>query len=205
MYGDTVLPGGDMPPTLPQYSDVVQRALVFAASRHKEPRKGSDIPYITHPAHVAILLARYGFEEPVLAAAILHDVLEDTETRSEELRQKFGQEITGLVEQLSEPQFEDRPRTETWDQRKQAKLRMLEKASRGALAIAAADRVHNTANILEDLRECGPSVWKRFNSSPEKILDFGRKVLDILQRRFPHPLTEEYGELLEKLEKVSRP
>lgn len=194
-----------MPPSRPQYSDLVQRALVFAASRHKDPRKGSDIPYITHPAHVAILLARHGFEEPVLAAAILHDVLEDTETRSEELRQKFGQEITGMVEELSEPQFEDRPRRETWDQRKRAKLQMLKKASRGALAIVAADRVHNTANILVDIRQQGPEVWTRFNSSPEKILTFGRKVLEILQRRFPHPLTEEYARLHERLEKAPRP
>jgi (p)ppGpp synthase/HD superfamily hydrolase len=187
------------------YSHLIHRALVWASQRHVEPRKGSDIPYITHPVHVAIILGRLGFDEQVLAAAILHDVLEDTATTAEELRREFGEEVTRMVEELSEPQFVDRPRTETWDRRKQVKLQMLEKASRGALAIAAADRVHNTANILDDIARHGPQVWGRFNSSPEKILDFGHQVLAILRRRFPHRLTEEYADLHEQLERAPRP
>jgi (p)ppGpp synthase/HD superfamily hydrolase len=187
------------------YSDLVQRALVFAATRHKEFRKGSNIPYITHPAHVAILLAQHDFNEHIMAAAILHDVLEDTETTPEELSQEFGDEVTHMVQQLTEPQMRDLPRKETWPLRKKAKLDMLETASRGALAIVAADRVHNTANFLDDIQQHGPQIWNRFNSSPEKILDFGRKVLEILRRRFPHPLTEEYARLHEKLEKAPRP
>ncbi|MCK4597777.1 HD domain-containing protein [bacterium] len=185
------------------YSDIVQRALVFAAKKHTEPRKGTDIPYITHPAHVAIILARHGFDENVLAAAILHDVLEDTETIPEELGREFGEQILHLVQELSEPQF-DQPKGETWGLRKKAKLGMLQTASRSTLAIAAADRVHNTANILHDIEKEGPSVWTRFNSRPERILEFGRKVLEILRERFPHPLTEEYAELLEKLEEAPR-
>jgi len=187
------------------YSDVIQRALVWASQRHTEPRKGSDIPYITHPAHVAIILARKGFDEPVLAAAILHDLLEDTQTTVEEIRREFGAQIAGMVQELSEPQFPDRPRKETWALRKEAKLKMLQEASGGALAIAAADRVHNTANILDDIACQGPQVWNRFNSSPEKILEFGRSVLAILEDRFPHPLTEEYARLHRQLEQAPRP
>lgn len=185
------------------YSDIVQRALVFAAKKHTEPRKGTDIPYITHPAHVAIILARHGFDENVLAAAILHDVLEDTETIPEELGREFGEQILHLVQELSEPQF-DQPKGETWGLRKKAKLGMLQTASRSTLAIAAADRVHNTANILHDIEKEGPTVWTRFNSGPEKILEFSRAVLEILRERFPHPLTEEYAELLEKVEEAPR-
>jgi len=187
------------------YSDVIQRALVWASLRHKEPRKGTAIPYITHPAHVAIILARQGFDEPVVAAAILHDLLEDTETAAEEIRREFGDDIAGMVQELSEPQYPDRPRKETWALRKETKLKMLKEASRGALAIAAADRVHNTANILDDIARHGPQVWSRFNSAPEKILEFGRAVLAILCDRFPHPLTEEYARLHRKLEQAPRP
>ncbi len=185
------------------YSDIVQRALVFAAKKYTEPRKGTTIPYITHPAHVAIILARHGFDENVLAAALLHDVLEDTETTPEELGQEFGEQILHLVQELSEPQF-DQPKRETWGLRKKAKLGMLQTASHSTLAIVAADRVHNTANILHDIEKEGPGVWTRFNSSPERILEFGRKVLEILRERFPHPLTEEYAELLEKLGEAPR-
>ncbi len=193
--------------TAPQafYSDVIQRALVWASQRHTEPRKGTDIPYITHPAHVAIILARHGFDEPVLAAAILHDLLEDTETSAEEIHRAFGEEVAGMVQELSEPRFPDRPRKETWGLRKEAKLDMLREASTGALAIAAADRVHNTANVLADIARHGPQIWNRFNSSPEKILDFGRAVLTILRDRFPHPLTEEYARLHRQLEQAPKP
>jgi hypothetical protein len=186
------------------YSRLVQQALVFAARKHTAPRKGTDVPYITHPAHVALLLARHGFDEKVLAAAILHDVLEDTATTPEELSEAFGPEVAGMVAEISEPQF-DRPRDQTWDLRKQAKLKMLQAASPGTLAIAAADRVHNTANILEDISRHGPEAWNVFNSSPEKILEFGRRVLEILRRRFPHPLTEEYTRLFAELERAPRP
>ncbi len=189
----------------PAYSAVIQRALVWASKRHLEPRKGTDIPYITHPAHVAIILSRLGFDERVLAAAILHDTLEDTATTAEELRREFGEEVVVMVQELSEPQFPDRPRKETWSLRKEAKLKMLRDASAGTLAIVAADRVHNTANILDDITRHGPGVWDRFNSSPEKILEFGRGVLAILRQRFPHPLTEEYARLHEQLEQAPRP
>jgi guanosine-3',5'-bis(diphosphate) 3'-pyrophosphohydrolase len=182
------------------FSDIIQKALVFAACRHTVPRKGTNIPYITHPVHVAIILARHGFDDQVLAAAILHDVLEDTETSGDELLHEFGEQVTHMVQELSEPQMADRPRKETWGFRKQVKLEMLEKASRGALAIVAADRVHNTANILRDIEEHGSAIWTRFNSSPERILEFGRRVLEILRRRFPHPLTEEYAALHRRLE-----
>jgi len=187
------------------YSAVIQKALVWASQRHTEPRKGTDIPYITHPAHVAIILARQGFDESVLAAAILHDLLEDTGTTPGEINREFGDEIAAMVQELSEPQFPDRPRKETWALRKETKLRMLQEASPGALAIVAADRVHNTANILGDIARHGPQVWNRFNSSPEKILEFGRSVLAILRERFAHPLTEEYARLHRALEEAPRP
>jgi len=192
-----------VPPEM--FSDTIQRALVWASQRHTEPRKGTGVPYVTHPAHVAIILARQGFSEPVLAAAILHDLLEDTGTTAGEIRREFGDRIADMVQELSEPQFPDRPRKETWARRKEIKLKMLREASAGALAIAAADRVHNTANILDDIARCGPEIWNRFNSSPEKILEFGRKVLAILRERFPHPLTEEYARLHGKLEQAPRP
>ena len=87
------------------YSHLVQRALTLAARKHTNPRKGTDIPYITHPVHVALILARHGFDDQVLAAAILHDVLEDTETTPDELRNAFGDRILHMVQEVSEPNF----------------------------------------------------------------------------------------------------
>lgn len=185
------------------YSHLVQRALIFAARKHTKPRKGTDIPYVTHPVHVAVILARHGFDDRVLAAAILHDVLEDTETTPEELHNVFGDRVLSIVQQVSEPNF-GRPRSETWEQRKESKLEQLQSASREALAISAADRLHNVSNTLHDIEVSGPAVWERFRRGPEKILKFERSVLEILRQRFPHPLTEEYAAALRRLEKAPR-
>ena len=186
------------------YSQLVQQALIFAARKHTNPRKGTDIPYITHPVHVAIILARHDFDDQVLAAAILHDVLEDTETTPEELDNTFGDKVLHMVQEVSEPNFK-RPKSETWEQRKETKLEHLHSASREVLAISAADRLHNVSNTLHDIEVSGPAVWERFRRGPEKILEFERSVLDILRQRFPHPLTEEYAAALRRLEKVPRP
>lgn len=185
------------------YSDLVQRALAFAARKHTKPRKGTDIPYITHPAHVAIILARHGFDDQVLAAAILHDVLEDTETTPQELRGEFGEKVARLVQEVSEPVF-DQPKSQTWERRKRAKLKQLGSASRDALAICAADRLHNVSDTGHDIELYGPAVWTRFRRGPKKHLQLERSVLEILRRRFPHPLTEEYAAALEKLERAPR-
>jgi len=186
------------------YSHLVHLALIFAARKHTKPRKGTHIPYITHPVHVAIILARHGFDDQVLAAAILHDVLEDTETTPEELRTAFGDNLLRMVKDVSEPKFK-RPKSETWEQRKRAKLKHLQSASREALAISAADRLHNVSNTLHDIEVSGPAVWERFRRGPEKILEFERSVLEILRQRFPHPLTEEYAAALRRLEGSPRP
>jgi (p)ppGpp synthase/HD superfamily hydrolase len=186
------------------YSHLVQRALVFAARKHTNPRKGTDIPYITHPVHVALILARHGFDDQVLAAAILHDVLEDTETTPKELRNAFGDKVLHMVQEVSEPNFK-RPKSETWEQRKEAKLEHLHSASREALAISAADRLHNVSNTVHDIEVSGPAVWERFRRGSEKILAFERSVLETLRQRFPHPLTEEYAAALRRLEKTPRP
>jgi len=185
------------------YSDLIRRALAFAARKHTSPRKGTDVPYIIHPAHVAIILARHGYDDHVLAAAILHDVLEDTDTTPDELRGVFGERVFHLVIEVSEPTF-GLPKSDTWEQRKWAKLEQLRKATPEALAICAADRLHNVSDTLHDIAVHGAVVWQRFRRRPEKCLEFEQAVLDILLERFPHPLTDEYAAALEKLQKAPR-
>jgi (p)ppGpp synthase/HD superfamily hydrolase len=192
-----------MPGSKGTYSDLIQRALAFAARKHTRPRKGTDIPYIIHPAYVALILARHGFNDQVLAAAILHDVLEDTETTPQELSQEFGEKVLSLVQEVSEPDL-GRPKSETWEQRKMAKLDQLRSASPEALAICAADRLHNVSNTVDDIAIHGLGVWDRFRRGAEKHLEYERSVLEILRQRFPHALTEELVAAVEKLEKASR-
>jgi (p)ppGpp synthase/HD superfamily hydrolase len=158
---------------------VVDRAMVRAAVAHRDQvRKSSNIPYIIHPALVALLLQREGFNDEVLAAAILHDVLEDTAVTEAELRAEFGERIVELVLWASETKKDAAGRPIPWELRKQAKVEKLRKAPGEARAIVLADLLHNLHACLEDLR-AGVNVWQRFNASREPWLANARAVIKV--------------------------
>src|SRR5439155_190129 len=91
--------------TVTGYSDVINHAFAFAAKHHdQQVRKGTRLPYLTHPANVAIILTRYGRDEPTVVAGILHDVIEDCvrqaytrETLEQRIGEKFGAEVLDTV------------------------------------------------------------------------------------------------------------
>ena len=123
------VPGTRLPDT-----SLVRAAHAFAAERHAgQLRKGDGKPFISHPVAVARILAAARLPEKVVAAALLHDVLEDTPTRPAELERRFGKEVASLVREVTEP-----PKRYSWEYRKRDYLRHLKKASRGALAISCA-------------------------------------------------------------------
>ncbi len=79
-------------------SNLINRALKTAAKYHDgQTRKGTDVPYITHPIEVSRILQKHGMNEDVIAAGLLHDILEDTEMTEDELKEKFGTRILKLV------------------------------------------------------------------------------------------------------------
>ena len=93
----------------------VDLAIKVAAEAHRDQlRKGSDTPYIVHPLAVGMILRQAGFSEEVVAAGILHDVIEDTSVTYNEIREKFNGRIAELVKSCSEPD-----RSLPWEQRKQ--------------------------------------------------------------------------------------
>lgn len=85
---------------------LIFRALDFAARKHKDQRRKNieETPYINHPIEVAEILVRVGgvYDTNTIAAAILHDTLEDTEATEEELRRLFGAGIAGIVVEVSD-------------------------------------------------------------------------------------------------------
>ena len=91
--------------TVTGYSDVINHALAFAAKHHdRQVRKGTALPYLTHPANVAIILTRYGRDDDAVIAGILHDVIEDCvregwtqEMLVERIGEKFGANVLDAV------------------------------------------------------------------------------------------------------------
>jgi hypothetical protein len=173
------------------YSDRLEYALRLAAHRHRtHVRKGSTTPYITHLMHVAFLLKRYGHDEDTCILGLLHDILEDTCRTPEEqflLSQEIGENLDhSLVtdlQTLSEP-LQDLDGTPLpWKKRKSTYLHQLENASPRALAVSAADKIHNVADTLAEIRIRGFSHLDLFSGSPAESLWFYDNVCDTIARR----------------------
>lgn len=167
-------------------SELLHKAVVFAAQAHRHHfRKGTQIPYITHPFLVMRILDRLGFEEEVLAAALLHDVLEDTPTTFDELRREFGDRVAVLVEAVSETKVDEQGRHIPWEHRKHEKIGKLRDAPLEAKAIALADLLDNFHMTSLEERKIGPSVWQRFNAPREKRLEHAWQILSVCQSHDP--------------------
>jgi (p)ppGpp synthase/HD superfamily hydrolase len=129
-----------MPPDFPTFVDdlpVTRSALEFAEERHRgQLREADRAPFILHPLEVAHLLRGRGYPDHVVAAGVLHDIIEDTGVEYDELVVRFGDGVAGLVREVSEPEGDG-----DYAQRK-ARLRasMIE-ASADAVAVFAADKV----------------------------------------------------------------
>lgn len=172
------------------YSPLIERALRLAATAHHDQRrKGSQAPYFTHLAGVALILARAGFDdENLLAAAILHDVVEDTPVTLDQLAADFPPAVIQLVAALSERKTDDSgnvagtcgaPSTAAlrpWEDRKAEHLAQVRAASLPARAIALADKLHNLETMLHDLAE-GTIRFSAFRAPPERVVWYYEQML----------------------------
>lgn len=139
--------------------NIIEKAFQFALHKHEgQYRKGTKIPYITHPFAVAMLLKHHGYSDEIVAAGLLHDTLEDTNTTEEELLGEFGPFVLDLVQAASEPD-----KSQSWEERKLRMLRDLPNKTPDQLAVIVADKLHNLRSIQADSEAIGDAVWTRFN------------------------------------------
>jgi guanosine-3',5'-bis(diphosphate) 3'-pyrophosphohydrolase len=156
-------------------------ALEFAAHKHRDQRRKNleASPYINHPIALANLLWQEGgVKRPaVIAAALLHDTIEDTDTTREELRKRFGKTITDLVIEVTDDKSLDKAT------RKRLQIRHAPNLSRGAKLVKLADKICN----LRDMAASPPRTWPI--SRQREYFDWARKVVDAL--RGVHPKLEK--------------
>jgi (p)ppGpp synthase/HD superfamily hydrolase len=148
----------------------LEQALRLAAAAHAgQVRRASGVPYIAHAVAVAWILDRASFEEDVVIAGLLHDVVEDTPTTLPDLELRFGTGVAELVARCSEVKTDAEGRKRPWIDRKRDHLAALEVAPVPARAIVLADKLHNLISIEIDLRE-GRSVWTEFHADRSLVL-----------------------------------
>lgn len=142
----------------------IDQAIQFAAVKHKgQVRKSTEIPYISHPFAVAMMLQQAGHAKEVVIAGVLHDTLEDTSATEEEIRALFGDAVLALVVSASEPD-----KSLPWEERKRHTLAELAFRSDEELAVIIADKLHNLRSIRLDIEAAGEKVWSRFNRGKEQ-------------------------------------
>jgi (p)ppGpp synthase/HD superfamily hydrolase len=164
---------------------MIFKAIEFSTKAHTGLyRKGTKIPYITHPLNVAQILIEYECPESVVTAGILHDTLEDTQATVDDIRDAFGYEVADLVNAVSEPNKSD-----TWENRKAHTIKHLKTASPEVLMISLADKMDNIKKIREDYEKIGNKVWERFNRPKEKQKWYYETLADVFSMRLNDPKT----------------
>ena len=200
--------------TINGYSDRINHALAFAAKHHdRQVRKGTRLPYLTHPANVAIILTRYGRDEDIVIAGILHDVIEDcvreNYTRAmleQRIGDKFGMTVLDTVLAVTHRTVDDGGTDLSSDERKDDYLERLIGASEAARWVCAADKLHNAGTIVADLqRTIDPmTVWGRFNAGRDGTVRWYRRVYERLRELgFTAAIMEELRRVVESLEELA--
>ena len=180
----------------------IREAVIKATILHySQKRKTRDVPFIIHPYSVALILTRYTNDENIIAAGLLHDVLEDVPDYTfEDLKRDFGDKIAQIVKEVSEDKEGGESLDEkkyTWKKRKEGYLETLRKANQEALMVSCADKIHNLTSLIEDYESLGESVWNKFNASRNETSWFYESVLLILEQRLN-------SEIVKELEKIYR-
>jgi len=163
------------------HSPVVEHAIRLATVAHQsQKRKSSGVPYIAHPMSVCLILMKAGFhEEAILAAAVLHDVVEDTDLTIEQLAAHFSEEVIQYVSEMTEEKETTAGQKRSWRDRKQDHIQVMKQATLGARAIELADKLHNLESMLFDLQtEDKQEFWGHFGASPKEIVQYYRSMID---------------------------
>ena len=178
-------------------SPLVRAAFEKASEAHAgQVRNGSGgLPYIEHPTAVAARLEQFGYGEQVVAAALLHDVVEDSETTVEDLRGEFGDRVAGLVAALSDDETID-----DYRERKEEHRARVRRYDGDAFAIYASDKLTNSSTLHLSLQREGEAVRDEFKVPLELKLEIWEADAALLRDEAPElPFLDELDEALSLL------
>ena len=183
------------------YSPRVELALATALEAHGLRRRKAGRGFeVTHVTSVALITADFGFDEDTVAAALLHDTLEDTPLDPEIIRSRFGDLVLDMVRDVSEP-----PRPRPWRVRKETYIERLRHTPRmGSLAIASADKIHNLTKMAEGLQASGLEFAGAFTAGLDAMQWYHHAVFDMAAARWNHAILDEHRRRLDAFVTAAR-
>jgi len=188
------------------FTPKIKKAIRFATKTHevyqKQKRKGKDIPYITHPLAVGLILARANASEDVVVAGILHDTIEDSTEKKKVTRamlaERFGDNVAGLVASVTE-EHKDLP----WEERKREAREHIKHFSHESLLLKSADLVSNVSDILDDYADHGSKMFERFHAPKEKVTwNYKETMQTVLGQWSENPLADDLNTLIGSLDEI---
>lgn len=179
---------------------MIEKARQFAYMKHAgQTRKGKPhVPYTTHLEEAVRIAKTMTSNELIIAATYLHDVVEDTDTTLQEVESEFNKELAHYIELETEDKRKDQDSKTTWRIRKDEQLDHLRKhADRNLYIIALSDKLANTNEMVQDYRQIGDELFKRFNALPEELKWYYQSMADIFKTKLED--TVAYEQLLSNI------
>ena len=180
--------------------ELLSEAIAFAVKAHDGMRrKKSDLPYILHPMEAAVIVGTMTDDQNLIAAAALHDVVEDAGITIEEIEEKFGKRVRELVASETEDKRADLPPADTWRIRKEESLAELKNTDDIAvLMVWLGDKLANMRSIYRDWKAEGDAMWQRFNQkNVAEQAWYYRSIVDLTERLSNTSAWLEYKTLTE--------
>ena len=153
----------------PLDTTLLDRAIIFAVNAHAgTERRGKGFPYIVHPMEAVEIVATMTSDQELLAAAALHDTVEDTDVTVERIKEEFGERIASIVASESDTFQDGVSEEDSWHDRKRAAIKRLASASRDAKIVALGDKLSNMRAIARDYSVMGDGLWNIFHAKDSK-------------------------------------
>ncbi len=186
---------------MPLDTELLDRAIVFAVRAHAgTERRGKGFPYIVHPLEAVEVVATMTPDQELLAAAALHDVVEDTDVTLEQIRDEFGDRIAALVTAETDEPHPEGHDVGNWRKRKQAAIDRLASAPLDAKMVALGDKLSNMRAIARDYAVQGDELWNRFRSKDRKDHEWHyRGLADSLRELHDTFAYKEFVQLIEQV------
>jgi myo-inositol-1(or 4)-monophosphatase len=177
---------------------ILDKAIIYATNKHTGMvRKGTEIPFIVHPLEAVSIAAGITSDPEILAAVVLHDVVEDTTATLIEIETKFGKRVAALVASDSEDKMNNLPPSESWKFRKEATIKSLQTAAIDEKIIVLADKLSNIRAIYRDQLRLGDMLWERFNQKDKKMHEwYYRSVAESITELSESVAYQEYCRLI---------
>ena len=180
--------------------ELLSEAIEFAVKAHDGMRRRkSDSPYVLHPMEVAVIVGSMTDDQSVIAAAALHDVVEDAGITMDEIEERFGPRVKALVASETENKREDLPPEQTWYIRKSESLEVLKNSDDlDVLILWLGDKLSNIRSFYHAWVVEGDAIWERFHQSDIKMQAwYYRSIMKYTERLCDRLAWKEYKTLVE--------